>query len=56
MEQSNFMQVIEQTDDEKLKMYMKCTKKELAEMLIQCNKILDNQLGTTIYIDDNGAI
>ena len=35
------MQVIEQTDEEKLTMYMKCTKKKLAEMLIQCNKIID---------------
>lgn len=37
------LQLIEQTDEEKLKMYMKCTKKELAEMLIQCNKIIDAQ-------------
>ena len=35
------MQIAEQTDEEKLVMYMKCTKKQLAEMLIQCNKILD---------------
>ena len=38
------MQVIEQTHDEKMKMYMKCTKKNLAEMLIECNRILDAQL------------
>ena len=34
----NYMQVVEQTDEEKLQMYMKCTKKELAEMLIESNK------------------
>ena len=34
------MQVIEQTHDEKVKMYMKCTKLKLAEMLIECNRIL----------------
>lgn len=32
------MQVIEQTDEEKLVMYMKCSKKELAKMLIEANK------------------
>ena len=40
-----FMQIAEQTDEEKLAMYMKCTKRKLAEMLIQCNKLLDVQLG-----------
>lgn len=34
------MQVIEMTDKEKLKMYMKCSKKELAKMLIESNRIL----------------
>lgn len=38
------MQVIEQTHDEKMAMYMKCTKKELASMLIECNRILEAQL------------
>jgi len=38
-----YMQIVEQTDEEKLTMYMKCTKKQLAEMLIQCNKLLDMQ-------------
>lgn len=28
------MQVIQMTDKEKLKMYMKCNKKELAKMLV----------------------
>ncbi len=34
------MQVIEQTREQKKKMYMKCTKSELAEMLIECNNVL----------------
>ena len=35
------MQVIEQTHDEKVAMYMKsCTKKQLAEMLANCNELL----------------
>ena len=38
------IQVIEQTHDEKMKMYMKCTKKKLAEMLIECNRILNAQM------------
>lgn len=36
-------QVIKQTDEEKLAMYMKTPKKELAKMLLQCNKILDSE-------------
>jgi len=35
------MQIIEQTPEEKMAMYMKCTKKELCSMLIECNRILD---------------
>jgi len=35
-----YMQIVEQTDEEKLKMYMKCKKKELAEMLINANKVM----------------
>lgn len=35
------LQVIETTDKQKTKMYMKCTKKELIKMLIQANKVLD---------------
>jgi len=36
-------QIIETTHDEKMKMYMKCTKVELAKMLIECNRILEAQ-------------
>jgi len=34
------MQIIEQTHEEKVAMYMKCTKAELAEMLTNCNEII----------------
>ena len=34
------MQVIPQTHDEKVKMYMKCSKRELTEMLINSNDAL----------------
>ena len=39
------MQVIQQTDEEKMAMYMKLPKKKIIEMLIQCNKILDSRYG-----------
>lgn len=39
------MQLIEQTHEEKVAMYMKCTKKQLIEMLIECNKHLDRLKG-----------
>jgi hypothetical protein len=35
------LQVIKQTRSEKVKMYMKLPKKKLAEMLVNCNEILD---------------
>ncbi len=38
----NYMQVIEQTDEEKMAMYMQQPKEKLCEMLIQCNKIIDS--------------
>lgn len=36
------LQVVQQTDAQRLKMYMKQPKKKLAEMLIQCNKVLES--------------
>lgn len=45
------MQVVKQTDEEKMVMYMKCPKKQLAQMLIQCNKILDSR--SEYYLDVN---
>jgi hypothetical protein len=35
------IQIIEQSYEEKVEMYMKCTKKELAQMLIESNTQLD---------------
>jgi urease beta subunit len=35
------MQIVEQTHEEKLAMYMKLPKKQLAKMLIECNTLLD---------------
>lgn len=37
------VQVVKQTHEEKLKMYMKLSKKELSEMLIESNKCLDTK-------------
>jgi hypothetical protein len=37
-------QVIKQTPEEQLKIYMECSKEELANMLIECNHILDLQI------------
>ena len=36
------VQVIEQTQKEKIKMYMKCKKLKLVKMLIECNRQLNN--------------
>ena len=33
-------QIIEQTHDEKIRMYKKLSKKELAGMIIECNRLL----------------
>lgn len=41
IEISGYMQVVPQTHEEKVAMYMKCTKKQLVEMVIECNRILD---------------
>lgn len=36
------VQIVEQSHDEKLKMYLKLSKRELAEMLITCNEFIQN--------------
>ena len=38
------IQRIEQTHEQKMEMYMKCNKVELATMLIECNRMLEIQL------------
>ncbi len=35
-----YVHIVEQTHEEEVEMYMKSTKLELIEMLIQCNKYL----------------
>ncbi len=37
------MRLLEQTREEKIKMYMKLTKRELAEMLANANKALEGK-------------
>lgn len=34
------MQIVEQTEKERVKMYMKLPKKKIIEMLIECNNII----------------
>jgi len=46
------IQIIEQSDEKKLEMYMKCSKKELAKMLIEANKHLDRFTPFISRIDD----
>ena len=46
------MQIIQQTHDETVAMYMKgCTKKQLAEMLASCNEALDTMPPKIVYTD-----
>ncbi len=42
MQNLQFMQIVKQSYKEKLRMYLKCSKKELAKMLIEANKQLKN--------------
>jgi len=46
------IQIIEQTHEEKVKMYMKSTKRKLIEMLIECNKIQKSLTRISFYSDD----
>ena len=39
---ANFVQVIPQSKEEKVAMYMKHSKKELIEMLLNCQEMLDS--------------
>jgi hypothetical protein len=39
-------QVIQQTDEEKKALYMELSKEKLAEMLVQCNKIINQRINT----------
>jgi hypothetical protein len=39
---ANYYQVVSMSYEEKVAMYMKLKKRELVEMLIHCNELLDN--------------
>jgi len=53
---TGFMRIVEQTPEEEMAMYMKCKKRELCQMLIQCNKILNSQqVGTAIPFETTVA-
>ena len=41
MENNNYYEVIESSNEDKIIMYMKSTKEELINMLIECNKHID---------------
>ena len=45
-------QALEQSRDERIKMYMRCTKRELVEMLVNANDEL-NRIGNNITIMRN---
>jgi hypothetical protein len=44
------LQEVKMTDEEKAAMYMKCSKKELIEMLIQCNKVFSSRFDNRYFI------
>ena len=46
-------QIAEQTKEEKIKMYKKLSKRELIEMLINANSLLENSYGKYLIIEDN---
>lgn len=48
-------QIVEQTYDEKVKMYNKLSKKELIMMLIEANKVIDTIRPIT-YLSDNDKL
>ena len=40
---ANFVQVVPQTKEEKVVMYMKYSKEEIIEMLLNCQDVIENQ-------------
>lgn len=42
------VQIVEMTHDEKVRMYNKLSKREIIEMLIECNRII-SAMPTTVY-------
>lgn len=52
---ANYMRVVEQTDEEKIAMYMKQPKHKLAEMLVSCNKHFDKFVPVVAPIIDGST-
>ena len=50
------MSIIQQTRDEKMAIYMKLTRRELAEMLINCNEALQARPSYGGWMDGGVAI
>lgn len=50
------MQVVPQTDKQKMAMYMKMPKKKIIKMLIQCNKILDSYSRSQVLVTAHNSI
>ena len=46
MEHLNYHQVANLTDEELMQIYMKCKKKELAKMIIECNRSFERLTNT----------
>lgn len=49
----NYMQVIEQTDEEKIEMYKKLPVLDIIKMLIECNKIINARAPSIVYTPDS---
>ena len=45
------IQIIEQTDEEKMAMYMGLKKEKLAKMLIECNRLLTDKSDISDYYE-----
>ena len=46
------MQVVEQTHAQKIEMFMKLPKRQIIEMLIECNRIINNRTLEILYSDN----
>lgn len=53
--QTRIVQVVQMTHEEQVEMYMKCSKKELCVMLIECNKFLQQMKPQILTEFNNGG-
>lgn len=44
-----YVQVVELTDEEQIALYMKHTKREIAEMLLNANKVIGSMCGRAVF-------